>query len=62
MAELHVQRKRHGLLWLWIIVIILLIAGGIYFYLHNKNPRDYPLPGKSSSVVLHENPVSAGFL
>jgi flagellar basal body-associated protein FliL len=47
MAELHVQRKKGGNIWLWVFLIILLIAGGVYYYMHYHNPETYPLPTKS---------------
>jgi hypothetical protein len=51
MAELHVQRKRHSLAWLWTLIIILVIGAGVYLFLHYKNPREFPVPGKSTSSV-----------
>jgi len=49
MAELHVQRRKGSLIWLWIMLIILLIAGGVYYYMHSQNPETYPLPAKSTA-------------
>jgi len=49
MAELHVQRKKGGFIWLWIILMILIIAGGVYYYMHSQNPETYPLPAKSTA-------------
>lgn len=49
MAELHVQRKKGGFIWLWIILMILLIAGGVYYYMHSQNPETYPLPAKTTA-------------
>ncbi len=51
MAELHVQRKRGGLGWLWALLILIVIAAAVYLYLHNKNPRGYPLPNKTTGLV-----------
>jgi hypothetical protein len=63
MAELHVQRKRNSFLWLWLFLIVLLIAGGIYYYMHNKNPQAYPLPTKSTGSVMHRDlPPSTTFV
>jgi hypothetical protein len=50
MAELHVQRKRNSFLWLWILLILIAIAAGVYLYMHNKDPRTFPLPGKSALI------------
>ncbi len=36
MAELHVQRKKNKLWWLWIIVI-LMIAAFVYIYILRNN-------------------------
>lgn len=50
MAELHVQRKRSSFLWLWILLIMVAAAAGVYLYMHYKDPKGYPLPGKSAHV------------
>ena len=57
MAELHVQRKRHSLSWIWAIIIILVIGAGVYLYLHYKNPKEYPVPSSKPT-----SSVSAGNL
>jgi len=63
MAELHVQRKHHSFLWLWLFLIIILIAGGIYYYMHEKNPTAYPLPTKSTGLVIYRDlPSSTTFV
>jgi hypothetical protein len=51
MAELHVQRKRNNLSWLWALIAIIVIGVGIYLYLHYKNPRQYPVTIKSTSSI-----------
>lgn len=55
MAELHVQRKRTSFLWLWIFLVIIAIAAGVYLYMHSKDPRDYPVPGKSTGLMIMPN-------
>ena len=50
MAELHVQRKRSSFLWLWILLILVAAAAGVYLYMHYKDPKGYPLPGKSAHI------------
>jgi hypothetical protein len=52
MAELHVQRKRHNLAWLWVLLAIIVIAAGVYLYLHYKNPKEYPISNKATSSVM----------
>jgi hypothetical protein len=51
MAELHVQRKRNSFLWLWIFLLLVAIAAGVYLFLHYKDPKAYPVPGKSTSSI-----------
>jgi hypothetical protein len=34
MEELQAQRKRGGYTWLWILLIIVCIADGMYYYMH----------------------------
>ena len=55
MAELHVQRKRNSYWLLWVIVILVLVAGGIYYYMHQNNPKDYPLPSKTTGFLMDNN-------
>jgi flagellar basal body-associated protein FliL len=55
MAELHVQKKRSSAVWFWIFLVILLAAGGIYYYLHTRDPREYPLPSKPTSFIIYKN-------
>jgi flagellar basal body-associated protein FliL len=38
MAELHVQKKRKSLIWLWLIILIILAAVGYYLYIHYYHP------------------------
>lgn len=36
MAELHVKRKRSNLTWLWVLIILLIVAAVIYYlYVNN---------------------------
>lgn len=51
MAELHVQRKRNTYIWLWIIIVLIILVG-IYYYLHTRNSKDYPLPGKTTGYIM----------
>jgi len=55
MAELHVQKKRNSYVWLWVLLIVLLIAGGVYYYMHTRNPREYPLPSKPTSSITNKS-------
>jgi flagellar basal body-associated protein FliL len=59
MAELHVQRKRSSLSWFWILLILILIAGGVYFYLHYKNPQGNAVQTKSSGSIKQVNKSTA---
>lgn len=36
MAELHVKHKRSNLTWLWVLIILLIVAAVIY-YLYTNN-------------------------
>lgn len=35
MAEIHIQRKRKSLLWLWLIIILIIAAVIYYLYINN---------------------------
>ena len=36
MAEIRVEQKRRGLAWLWILLVLALVAAGVwYFYFNN---------------------------
>ncbi|HEY1872548.1 MAG TPA: hypothetical protein VGG71_15905 [Chitinophagaceae bacterium] len=59
MAELHVQRKRHNLSWLWALIGVIVIAIGVYLYLHYKNPKQYPVTIKSTSSIRAANDATA---
>lgn len=59
MAELHVQRKRNHFSWFWALLIIILVAAGIYLYLHYKNPAVYPVSNKSTGMT-HSGKTKTG--
>jgi hypothetical protein len=50
MAELHVQRKGTHYLWFWVLLIIVLIASAVIFYLN----YDHTLATKATSVIVTE--------
>ena len=50
MAELHVKRKRSNLTWLWVLIIILIIAA-ILYYLYANN---YFNTGNVTGMELHK--------
>jgi hypothetical protein len=52
MAELHVQRKKHALTWVWLVIIVAVVAGLVYLYLHYKNP---PVSNKPLSSIQTKN-------
>jgi hypothetical protein len=51
MTELHVQRKRHSLTWVWALVILVIIAGLIFLYLRYKDPKVFTVPNKSQTSI-----------
>jgi hypothetical protein len=52
MANLNVQPKKKNYLWVWIIVI-LLIAAGIYYYLNYYSKGIKPGSGNALSYPAH---------
>ena len=52
MANLHVQPKKKNYLWLWIILIVL-IAAGIYYYLNYYSKGIKPGSGAALSYPVH---------
>ena len=38
MAEIKVEPKRGGLGWLWVIILLALIAAGIWYFMNNSVP------------------------
>jgi hypothetical protein len=51
MANLHVQPKRKNYLWVWILIIMLIVAAGVYYYLNYYNKGIKPGPANASHEV-----------
>jgi flagellar basal body-associated protein FliL len=60
MAELHVQRKRKGSLWVWLLMILLIVGAAVYIYTHYYQLKDQVNTGKqtSSSLKNLSGPIS----
>ncbi len=54
MAELHVQRKRSSFPWFWALLILILIAAGVYFYMHYKTTQG-SASTKSTGLIKQGN-------
>ena len=52
MAELHVQRKRGNYLWSWLLLVILLIAGAVYFYINYGQKKNQVTTTKPTSALV----------
>lgn len=60
MAEIKVEPKRGGLGWLWVIIILALIAAAIWYFMNNS--RAVPAtttPADSTRTSLVAPPASA---
>jgi hypothetical protein len=60
MAEIRVEPKRSGLGWLWAIIILALIAAGVWYYMTASRaaPAAAPADSTRTSLVI---PALAGF-
>ena len=59
MAEIKVERERSGLGWLWALIILVLIAAGLWFFM--RSSRAVPAtaaPADSVRTSLLVPPVS----
>ncbi|HYK46130.1 MAG TPA: hypothetical protein VEV83_13215 [Parafilimonas sp.] len=55
MAQLHVQKKRGQLWWLWIIVLLIII-GVVYYFLVRNNMVPDPLGiNRQTTSLIHAN-------
>ena len=53
MADLHVQQKKGNLLWLWILLALLVVAGIWYYFKHATDIEKEPLHAKTSSYYTN---------
>ena len=37
MAEIRVEQKRRSLAWLWILLVLALVAAGVWYFYFNNN-------------------------
>ena len=37
MAEIHVEPRRRSLAWLWILLVLIIAAGLVYYFLYYRN-------------------------
>jgi hypothetical protein len=49
MAEIKVEAKRSGLGWLWAIIILALIAAGVWYFMYSS--RAVPAPAAPADSV-----------
>jgi cell division protein FtsI/penicillin-binding protein 2 len=60
MAELHVRHKRASFLWLWVILIISLIAAALYYYV-NYYQKQNQKKITNRTTLVHPISESRGF-
>jgi beta-lactam-binding protein with PASTA domain len=52
MAEIKVEPKRGGLGWLWAIIILALIAAGVWYFMNNSSAVPAATPADSTRTSL----------
>ncbi|MFL5577406.1 MAG: hypothetical protein ACJ79S_15715 [Gemmatimonadaceae bacterium] len=57
MAEIRVQQvKRRGLGWLWLLVVLVLLAIGAWYFLSGSSPRNSPATRTTPATGTSEGP------
>jgi hypothetical protein len=52
MAEIKVEPKRGGLGWLWVIILLALIAAGIWYFMNNSSAVPATTPADSTRTSM----------
>lgn len=52
MAEIKVEQRRGGLGWLWAIIILALIAAGVWYYMNNTRAVPATTPADSTRTSM----------
>ena len=61
MAEIKVEPKRGGLGWLWAIILLVVIAAGVWYFMRSSRPVPATTAPADSTRTSLASPPSAAF-
>ncbi|HEU4630533.1 MAG TPA: hypothetical protein VFS08_12360 [Gemmatimonadaceae bacterium] len=59
MAEIRVEQKRGSLAWLWILLVLLLVALGVWYFMGMPGVNDAGAAGDSTAVPGATTPIDS---
>ena len=61
MAEIKVEPKRSGLGWLWVIILLVVLAAGVWYFINNSRAVPATTAPDSTRTSLLERPILQPF-